>query len=139
MIVVDVNVIAYLLIAGDKTQLAQQVYQKEPSWFAPTLWRHEFLNILATFVRHGGGKLSDVESIWQQATTQFSQHQREVEMLAALQLATQHNISAYDAQYIALAHQLNTVCVSEDQKLAKAFPSSVKSMQDFTRESRPAQ
>ena len=48
MIVVDTNVIAYVLIEGDKTALAQQVAKKDPDWKVPPLWRHEFLNVLAT-------------------------------------------------------------------------------------------
>ncbi len=54
MICVDVNVIAYLLIAGDKTELAQQAWAKDPQWRLPSLWRHELLNVLAAYVRSGG-------------------------------------------------------------------------------------
>ena len=47
MIVVDVNVVAYLLIAGDKPSLAQQAWERDSHWRVPALWRHEMLNILA--------------------------------------------------------------------------------------------
>ena len=46
-------------------------------------------------------------------------------------LATENRISAYDAQYIALARQLQTVCVTEDQRLLKTFPALTRTMQAF--------
>ena len=53
LIVVDTNVICYALISGDKTDLALQVDKQDASWNVPLLWRHEFLNVLATSIRAG--------------------------------------------------------------------------------------
>jgi predicted nucleic acid-binding protein len=131
MIVVDVNVIAYLLIQGDKTASAQQVYQNDPEWHVPILWRHEFLNVLATYVRHGGGKITDAEMLWQQGLSLLSSREHSVEMIDALRLATQYSISAYDAQYISLANAIGTPCITEDQRLQKAFPNIAYSMSQF--------
>ena len=131
MIVADVNVVAYLLIQGDKTSLAQQVYQQDANWHLPTLWRHEFLNVLATFVRHGGGRINDAQQIWQQGLSLFGGLEQAVDMQQALVLATRHNISAYDAQYLVLASELGVLCISEDQRLVNTFPAQVKPMQKF--------
>ncbi|HSG40567.1 MAG TPA: VapC toxin family PIN domain ribonuclease, partial [Thermoanaerobaculia bacterium] len=67
MIVVDTNVLAYLLIEGEKTELATAVWRLDPEWRLPVLWRHEFLNILATYVKAGGAEVSDAEQIWKEA------------------------------------------------------------------------
>ena len=53
MIVVDTNVIAYLLIPGDRTAAADEIYRRDPNWVAPTLWRHELINVLCLYVRKG--------------------------------------------------------------------------------------
>ena len=50
-------------------------------------------------------------------------------MESALALAAGNRLSAYDAQYIALAQQLQTLCVTEDQHLLKAFPALTRTMQ----------
>ena len=51
MIVADVNLVAYLPINGPFTSAARAALVRDPHWIAPSLWRHEFLNILATSVR----------------------------------------------------------------------------------------
>lgn len=47
MIVVDVNVVAYFLIDGDKIAAARNLSRYEGDWCLPVLWRHEYLNVLA--------------------------------------------------------------------------------------------
>ena len=37
MIVVDTNVIVYLMIEGEKTAIAQQTFRQNPNWFVPSL------------------------------------------------------------------------------------------------------
>jgi len=131
MIVVDTNVIAYLMMEGKKTGLAQQTLNRDSSWALPSLWRHEFLNVLATYVRHGGTGIEEAVEIWQKTTLIFSTGEREVDMPQALRLAGQYNISAYDAQYVALAVDLGTLYVTEDQQILKSFSGLALSLQEF--------
>ena len=131
MIVVDANVVAYLFIEGEKTELAQRLRQQDPEWILPSLWRHEFLNILATFVKYGGGEVTDALSIWQQSINLLQSPEQDVDMAHALQLALANAISAYDTQFVALAMTWNLSLVTEDQKLQQAFPGVALSMRRF--------
>lgn len=133
MIVVDANVIVYLLIKGEKTSLAQRTLQKDPDWHVPMLWQHEMLNILATFVRSGGGTLADVQSIWRSSLQLMTARLHDIELEQALTLASIQAVSAYDAQYLILARTLGVALVSEDQRLQRAFSTEVLSMQQFCR------
>jgi predicted nucleic acid-binding protein len=48
-----------------------------------------------------------------------------------LQLATQFNISAYDAQFVTLAQAATIPLITEDRKLLTLFPEQAFSMNDF--------
>ena len=108
MIVVDVNVVAYFLVEGGKTTAARELLNRDPDWRLPALWRHEFLNVLATFARGGGATVAEAQSIWRRRVELFGRREKSVDMESVLVLATENRISAYDAQYIALARQLQT-------------------------------
>ena len=51
MIVVDVNVLAYLYLPGPFTASVEKLLLRDAQWAAPRLWRSEFRNILATYMR----------------------------------------------------------------------------------------
>jgi predicted nucleic acid-binding protein len=131
MIVVDVNIVAYLLIEGDKTALARALWEKESQWHLPGLWIHEFLNLLATSERAGHLKLSRCLEVLESARTLFESKTHLVDPIETLRLATKHRLTAYDAQYIALAQSLQTPLISEDRKLRQAVPEYVHSMRSF--------
>lgn len=131
MIVVDTNVIAYLLIAGEKTPLAQQAFERDSDWIVPPLWRHEFLNVLATFARQGGGTLDQVLEVWRRAVRLFAAREHEVNFEQALQISHESGISAYDAQYVTVSLALDLPLVTEDRQLLEAFPEAALSLAAF--------
>ena len=131
MIVADANIVAYLFIEGDQTALAQAVLRSDPEWRLPPLWRHEVLNVLATFVRTGGASLEDAQPKWDEAVLRFSDFEKDVDPLQALALAVRYGISAYDAQYVALAEELDVQLVTQDGPLRNACPERAISMQAF--------
>jgi len=51
MIVVDVNVLAYLYLPGPFTTAVEKLLLRDAQWAAPRLWRSEFRHILATYMR----------------------------------------------------------------------------------------
>ncbi|GAB4144315.1 MAG: hypothetical protein Fur0021_00800 [Candidatus Promineifilaceae bacterium] len=70
-------------------------------------------------------------SIWQRSINLLQSQKQDVDMAHALQLALANAISAYDAQYVALATTWNLSLVTEDQKLQRAFPDVALSMRRF--------
>lgn len=122
MIVVDVNVIAYLLIPGKFTASAEQLLQTDPTWAVPRLWRSELRNILATYIRAGDIDLANALELFQRAADLIGQEEYEVDTSAILRLSKASNCSAYDCEYVALADFLVLEFVTADRKLATAFP-----------------
>ena len=88
-------------------------------------------NVLATCTQHGLLDLAEASRLWQQADRRLRPAERPVSMAAALRLATESRISAYDAQYVTLALQLRVTCVTEDHSLLRAFPGVAVSMLGF--------
>jgi hypothetical protein len=67
MIVIDTNVIAYLLIEGEHTAQAELVWTKDSVWVAPKRWRSEFRDIVALYVRQGYLSLEDAQQLVNEA------------------------------------------------------------------------
>ena len=126
MIVVDTNVIAYLLIPGPWTEAAEDLLQAEPVWAAPPLWRSEFRNILVGYLRRGTLSFEQTLALQSTAESLLAGHETSVDSRAVLELVRGSNCSAYDCEFIALARQSGSVLYTLDAKLLAAFPDTAK-------------
>ena len=131
MIVVDFNIIVYLLTATPQRESARRVRERDRDWLVPSLWRHEMLNVLATLTRQDVLDAASALTVWRNALALLGTSERQPDMEDTLSLAIEHGISAYDAQYVALAASLGVSLVSEDKKLQRLLPDRVVSMTDF--------
>ena len=59
MIVTDTSIIVYLLLGGINTLKTKAAFQKDTDWIAPILWKSEFRNVLALYMRK---KILDITS-----------------------------------------------------------------------------
>lgn len=122
MIVVDSNVVAYLYLPGEYTSKAEALFERDPDWAAPVLWRSEFRNILAGCLRRGLLAMDQAIALQREAEDLLAGREFEVDSAAVLALVRDSDCSAYDCEFIALASQLDTRVVTADKKLLKAFP-----------------
>jgi len=131
MIVADTNLIAYLLIEGDQTEAARRVWKRDSEWTMPTLWRSEFLSVLATSVRAGVLKDAEAISLWRNAISIFSRSEQEPLGESVLTTAIQLGISAYDAQFVVVARDSKVQLVTGDRRLCQACPKIAVSIDQF--------
>ena len=122
MIVVDSNVIAYLLLPSEHTAAAEALLEQDPDWAAPVLWRSEFRNILAGFLRKKLLTFDQVCAIQREAEDLLAGAEHEVDSDSVLALVRDSDCSAYDCEFVALARRLGVRLVTMDKKLLKAFP-----------------
>lgn len=122
MIVVDSSVLAYLYLPGEYTDAAEALLEQDSDWAAPILWRSEFRNILAGYMRRKAITLEQAYSLQREAESLLEGAEFEVESLAVLELVRDSDCSAYDCEFIALAMRLDTKMVTMDKKLLRAFP-----------------
>lgn len=122
MIVVDSNILAYLYLPCEFTDAAEALLEREPEWAAPLLWRSEFRNILAGYVRRNVLSFEQVCSLQAEAESLMEGFEFEVHSREVMELVRNSECSAYDCEFVALADRLDAKLVTMDKKILKAFP-----------------
>ena len=131
MIVVDTNVIAYLYLPTEFTEQAEQLLEQEPVWTAPLLWRSEFLNVLALYLRRQLIGFEKALQLQMEAETLMSENEYEIDSFDVMKLVRESRCSAYDCEFVALATNLKTTLVTMDQSILREFPNTAVSLTSF--------
>jgi predicted nucleic acid-binding protein len=130
MIVVDTNILAYLYLPGDFTALAEELLENDPEWAAPVLWRSEFRNILAGYMRRKSLHYEVARNLLREAESLMAGAEYEVDSRRVLELVRDSDCSAYDCEFVALAMSLGVTLVTMDTKLLRAFPKVAVALAD---------
>lgn len=122
MIAVDTNVIASFWVPNDMDELAYKVLEKDPDWIAPLLWRSEFRNVLAIYMRAEILEFSTALQASEEAEQLMASKEFEVNSTQVLSLVSDSSCSSYDCEFVALADDLDIKLVTFDKKNLKEFP-----------------
>jgi predicted nucleic acid-binding protein len=131
MIVADTNTIAYLYLPTEQTDDVVALLHKDPHWIAPLLWRSEFRNVLALYVRKNIVDLNTAIEMQAQAERQLMDNEYSVNSMDVLTLAKESGCSAYDCEFVSLARSLNLKLITGDKKLVQCFPGIAMTAGDF--------
>jgi predicted nucleic acid-binding protein len=115
LIVADTNLIAALTVKTDVSALAFAVLTKDSEWMAPQIWESEFRNALIGMVRAGKIEMKTANAAFVLASESVETFA--VSTRAVLRLAEEYGLSAYDAEFAALAEWLDCKIVSFDEDL----------------------
>jgi predicted nucleic acid-binding protein len=119
MIVVDANVIAYLLMRGERSEAMDRLQDFDSEWVAPRLWLDEFLNVLCTYERNGGIGSDQAVELLDDALALMEGNSYEVPPARVLTAARNTGCSGYDSQYIALAEDFGLRLYTCDQRILR--------------------
>lgn len=119
MIVVDSNIIAYLMIPSDRTKEVEKLLLKDSEWITPLLWRSEFRNILTLYMKQSQMSLVLAEQTIARAENLLSEREYGVLSSDVLALTYEKSLSAYDAEYVVLAINFGVPLITVDKKLLK--------------------
>lgn len=122
MIVVDTNIIAYLLLSGEHSEKAAQALRREPVWAVPILWRSELRNVLALYIRKSILTVSEAVAVIDRADELINGQEFSVSTRSALGLVERSNCSAYDCEFVALAQYLNAQLLTVNKRILDQFP-----------------
>ena len=133
MIVVDVNAIAYLWIPGEMTGLAEKTLGRDSAWVSSILWKSEFRNILAQYLRRGHIDSKTAQRCLEGAESQMSGQEYIIPSSLVMHKVFDSNYSAYDCEYAALADDLRIKLVTSDKQILKEFPKTAVSLKAFAK------
>ena len=122
MIVVDANIITYLILKGDYSEKCSKLFMGDPDWVAPRLWRDEVANVLVTYERLGRLSREDALVAFQDAERIVRGNEFDVKIDRILNVSSRTGCTGYDASYIALAEDLGLSLFTYDKKILSSAP-----------------
>ena len=128
MLLVDTNIVAYLLIDGDYTAGAQQLRIRDSDWRSEAFLLVEFTNVLVSSIARKRMTLSSAEDFLVKAAALFEGKLGRIPHASVLAIAARYQVSAYDGRFLALANQLGSRLVTEDARLRAAAPRLTQSI-----------
>lgn len=131
MIVADTNIISYLLLPTSYSGDADLLFQRDSEWAAPILWKSEFRNVLALYMRKEIITFDKALQLQEMAESIIAAHEYETASPQVLDLVRESTCSSYDCEFIALAKHLNTRLVTQDKKLLREFPEVAIGLKDY--------
>lgn len=131
MIVVGTNIISYLYLPTQYSELAELLLKRESKWAAPVLWKSEFRNVLSGYLRKNLLDFDSVIALLNEAEDLMSFHEYQLSSIQVLKLVSQSDCSAYDCEFVALAEQLNTKLITQDKKVLQNFPKIAFSLESY--------
>jgi predicted nucleic acid-binding protein len=131
MIVADTNIICYFLLPTPYSDSVDKLYKLDPEWVAPILWKSEFRNVLALYLRKEIITFEKALQLQETAESIMVNNEFDVSSAQVLAQVAKSNCSSYDCEFIALAQHLNIPLVTQDKKVLREFSSISISVADF--------
>ena len=131
MIVAETNIIGYLYLTSERSSQSETALLKDSQWVAPLLWRSEFRNVLAHYIRKHILPLEEANRIMEDAISLMQGGEYEIASLQVLALVDKSNCSAYDCEFVALAQDLNVPLVTVDKQILEQFPNIAISLDKY--------
>jgi len=131
MIVVDTPVIVYYYLPGDHTKDAERLLCRDHDWVTSWLWRFEFRNVVAEYIRKQLIDPIAAVRIAEEAEMRFRGREYSCPATRIIDLITKSKCTAYDLEYVGIAQELGVDLVTTDKEVIRTFPSIAKNMRSY--------
>lgn len=122
MIAVDTNILAHFWLPSDHTQICDRLFQWDPEWIAPLLWKSEFRNVVMLYLRKELINLAEAVQITEKAESQMKDREFHVNSVQVYILAEKSDCTSYDCEFVSLAQDLDIKLITMDQQILRSFP-----------------
>jgi predicted nucleic acid-binding protein len=128
VLVVDTNIVVYLLTKNDMTAQARVLWVADHDWHAPRLLFYELANVFSQLVRHRALTLEAASSALESGLGLVRMLDNDPPVARILEIASKLGLSAHDSAYLATAEILRVPLVTEDARLLRAAPEITRSL-----------
>jgi len=133
VIVADNSVLVYFWLPSDFTVLAEAAKAQDAVWAAPVLWRAEFRNVLAGYLRRKLLTEAEANAAYLNVQKDLGTHEFTVPTERIIKLVLASDCTAYDCEYVALAQDLDVPLVTTDKQILRAFPKTAVALEKFAK------
>ena len=122
MIVVDTNIVVHLIIDGPETADASALFDADGEWASPRILMSEFRNVLVGMARSGAITLERAKVMSDRAAAILGDRITPVDSAHVLDVALECGLTAYDAEFVALARTLPVPLITLDGGVLEGAP-----------------
>ena len=133
MIVVDTNVMVRLVVGGAGGIEAAMLFERETEWAAPGILLSELQNVLVGFVRRGAVTSEQAKAMSDDAAVVLGHRIASVSGHQVIDVALECGLTAYDAEFVALARALGVPLATLDNKILQGAPDVAVSLRTLVR------
>jgi predicted nucleic acid-binding protein len=131
VIVVDTSVLMNLTLSAEQSANAMVLLNIDAHWYAPYLWRSEFRNAIALYMRHRSLSIGEAREAVRTAEDQMFGHEYFVDPMAVLDLVAASTCTAYDCEFVALAQEMRAPLVTTDKQILRDFPQIARPLDGY--------
>jgi len=130
VIVIDTNIMVYLLVGGPSGPGAAQLLQRDPMWAAPGTLLSELRNVLVGLVRRDALSQEHAEVMCADAVEVLGDRLFTVPSSDVLDTALACGLTAYDAEFVVLARHLGVPLVTADRAILRGATDVAMALED---------
>ena len=131
MITVDTQIVVYHFLPGENSELTEKLLLLDSDWFTSPLWRYEFRNVLAQYLRRNLVSAENAIRIAESAEAFLKSKEIQIPPTKVVELINKTRCTAYDLEFVAVAEELGTKLVTTDKEILKEFPKVASSIKDY--------
>lgn len=131
MIVVDTNVVLRFLMGGEDGEAAARLHERDEEWAAPTILPSELRNALLGYVRRSVLSSEEANALAAYVAVTLADRIFDMTDAPVIDTALECGLTAYDAEFVALARALGVGLVTMDAAVLRGAPDVAVPLEAF--------
>ena len=119
---VDTGIITSMTFATAQSGTVTKLYERNPLWEAPFIWRSGFLGALALHYRRGLVNYDESLEALRFAERLIGKREHQVPARAIVDAVVRSGCLAHECEFVVLAERLGTPLVTYAERILKDFP-----------------